>query len=82
MAEGGNTDASLAEELNLFFTRFEAERSHSAPPTSRPSNNHLLELQEHQVRGVLKAVNPLKAAGPHGVLGKVLRACADQLSGK
>lgn len=71
----------LAKELNLFFIRFEAERSHSAPPTSWPSDNHLLELQEYQARGVLKAVNPHKAPGPDGVLGKVLRACADQLSG-
>ncbi len=51
------------------------------PPTfSRPSDN-LLELHEHQVRGALKAVNLHKAAGPEGVLGKVLRACADQLTG-
>lgn len=33
------------------------------------------------MRRVLRAVNPHKAAGPDGVLGKVLKACADQLSG-
>ena len=76
-----HADVSLVEEFNHFFTRFEAERPHLAPPTSHPSSTHLLELQEHQVRGVLKAIKQHKAAGPDGVLGKVLRACADQLSG-
>ena len=33
------------------------------------------------MRRVLKSVNPRKAAGPDGVPGKVLKACADQLTG-
>ena len=53
----------------------------SGPTAQQPSNSHLLELQEHQVKRVLKALNPHKAAGPDGVLGKVLKACTDQLSG-
>lgn len=76
-----NADVSLAEELNIFFTRFEAERSRPAPPPTEPSSTDLLELQDRQVRGVLRAVNPHKAAGPDEVLEKVLKACADQLSG-
>uniref|UniRef100_A0A8C5G818 Reverse transcriptase domain-containing protein n=2 Tax=Gouania willdenowi TaxID=441366 RepID=A0A8C5G818_GOUWI len=35
---------------------------------------------ERDVRRVLLAVNPRKAAGPDGVPGKVLRACAHQLT--
>lgn len=37
-----------------------------------------LKSQEYQVRKVLKAVNPNKAAEPDVELGKVLKVCADQ----
>lgn len=40
-----------------------------------------LTIQEHEVRRVLRAVSTRKAAGPDGVTGRVLKACADQLSG-
>lgn len=40
-----------------------------------------LTLQQHQVRSELRKVNPRKASGPDGVLGKVLSLCADQLLG-
>lgn len=63
-------DVSLAEELNSFFARFEKAKDLSA--------SHTLSLQEHQVRSVFRSVNQRKAAD--GVPGKVLRACADQLS--
>lgn len=36
---------------------------------------------EHEVRRTLQAVDPKKAAGPDGISGRVLKACADQLSG-
>ncbi|KAF7650679.1 hypothetical protein LDENG_00122050 [Lucifuga dentata] len=75
------TDASLAEELNHFFARFEAKRPHTVALPPQTSINHTLTLQEQQVRRELKAVNPRKAAGPDGVLSKVLCACADQLAG-
>lgn len=75
------TDSSLAEELNSFFFRFEAEAPHTAVRPPQTSGHSTLTLQEHQVRRVLKTVNTRKAAGPDGVLGKVLCACADQLVG-
>lgn len=78
-----STDASCAEELNRFYARFEANRPATITHqtcTSSP-NTSTLTLQEHEVRRVLKAVNPRKAAGPDGVPGKVLKACADQLTG-
>ena len=87
--KGSNTttvdaDTSLAEELNSFFARFEV----NGPTTvtlhsqhSPTSSTHTLTLQEHQVRRVLGSVNPREAAGPDGVPGKVLKACAYQLSG-
>ncbi len=70
--------AWLAEELNNFFARFETSSSSTPPPpvTDIPA----LTIQQHEVRQVLKAVNPRKAAGPDGVPGKVLRACCNLLS--
>ncbi|KAL0150985.1 hypothetical protein M9458_053712 [Cirrhinus mrigala] len=38
-------------------------------------------VQEHEARWVLRTVNTQKAAGPDGIPGKVLKECADQLSG-
>ncbi len=76
-----NGDASLCEQLNCFFARFEANMpvlSSSPPPDS---GSHVLTLQKHDVRRVLKAINPRKATGPDGVPGKVLQTCADQLAG-
>ncbi len=81
-AAAASADASLAEELNHFFARFET--TNSATPLMaqpQPSSPHTFTLQDHQVRRVLLGINPRKAAGPDGVLGKVLRACADQLAG-
>ena len=41
-------DASLAEELNIFFARFEVEQPHTA--TSHPSTrDNFLMLEEHEV---------------------------------
>ncbi len=77
--------ASVAEELNSFFARFEtSQQQHSSasalPPPSPSSCTTTLTVSEHDVRRVLLAVNPKKAAGPDGVPGKVLRACAHQLT--
>ncbi|XP_051980726.1 uncharacterized protein LOC127642004 [Xyrauchen texanus] len=74
---GCNTSASLAEELNCFFARFEAKSplQHTSP---RDTGTQTLTVQE--VRQVFKSVNPRKAAGPDGVLGKVLGACAYELA--
>lgn len=73
---------SLAEELNCFFARVETSLIvTAAPPRSPPApDTPTLTLEEHDVRRVLRAVNPRKAAGPDGAPGKVLKAWADQLS--
>ncbi|KAI2659609.1 putative RNA-directed DNA polymerase from transposon BS [Labeo rohita] len=85
----GDPSAPLAEELNSFFARFEKEQQqHSSapallplqPPPSSGSCTTPLTVTEQDVRRVLLAVNPRKAAGPDGVPGKVLRACAPQLA--
>ena len=82
----GDSDAALAEELNSFFAHFESPTQHSAtslqPPLQPPSASSTPPLtnEVQDVRRVLSAVNPRKAAGPDGVPGKVLKACANQLS--
>lgn len=76
-----NGNAALAEELNCFFARYEVEATETVKTLPPASNSHTLTLQDHDVRRVLRAVNPRKAAGPYGVTGMVLKVCADQLSG-
>lgn len=75
-AEG---EASLAEELNNFFARFEVESPEAATPLPTVPSN--FSLTEHEVRRTLRAVDSRKAAGPDGVPGRVLKDCADQLAG-
>ena len=81
-------DATTAEELNSFFARFEKEPPTATPAHTNtplhpptPDNSHTLTVEEHEVRRMLKGVNPRKATGPDGVPGQVLRECADQLAG-
>lgn len=76
-----NGGASLAEELNNFFARFEvpAREMASSHPTADSSSPFTVE--EHQVRRTLGMVNPRKAAGPDGVSRQVLKGCAAQLAG-
>lgn len=73
-AEG---DPGLAEELNNFFARFAVE----GPRATSDCSSSSLSMQEHEVRGALRTVNPRKAAEPDGVTGWVLRERADQLGG-
>ncbi len=79
LADGG--DASLAEKLNHFFTRFEVVSPEETILHPLTHSSHILTVQEHEVRRTLKEVNPRKATGPDGILGRVLRECADQMAG-
>lgn len=58
----------MEEELNCFFTRFELESPTASLQTSSYSSP-ILQVEVHEMRRTLKAVNPRKAAGPHGVTG-------------
>lgn len=74
---------SLPDDLNTFYTRFEAP-SHTAergpmytwtdqsafPPPSVSST---------QVHKALRKINPRKAAGPDNIPGRALRTCANEL---
>ncbi|XP_051793955.1 uncharacterized protein LOC127530662 [Acanthochromis polyacanthus] len=77
-AEGG---ASLAEELNSFFARFETGSPEAATSHPAVQSSTSLTMEEHNVRHTVRAVEPWKAAGPNGVPGRVLKDCADQLAG-
>lgn len=75
----GFMSMSLAEELNSFFAHFESPLTQSNPaPTS--FLHSCFNVQEHDVKQVLQAVNPRKAAGPDAVPGNMLRVCAHQLT--
>ncbi len=80
-------DPSLADELNIFYSRFECNGGSATLPISasgssrQSSDNHVITVSEDEVRRALKRVNVRKAAGPDGITGRVLRSCADQLAG-
>lgn len=64
-AEG---DSSLAKKLNYFFAHVESELPEAADiHTIEQSFTSFLTVEEHEVRCLLQADNPRKAAGPNGV---------------
>ncbi|KAI4884175.1 hypothetical protein NFI96_007457 [Prochilodus magdalenae] len=72
-------DTSLPDVLNQFFARFDNQNRgthHTAPPVG----DQTLVLKHHQVKSTLQRVNVNKAAGPDGVCGRTLKACASQLA--
>ncbi len=66
-----NIAASLPDELNTFYARFEAAAEEVSP----------LTLSVADVTRSFKRVNIRKAVGPDGIPGRVLKACAFQLAG-
>ncbi len=80
-------DPLLAEELNVFYGRFECNGGSATLPISasgsgrQSSVDHALTVSEDVVRRELKRVNVRKAAGPDGITGRVLRLCMYQLAG-
>ncbi len=75
-----NYNAYLAEELNSFFAQFEKDNNQSPVHLKLTGNSQPLVLQTHEVRRALNNINIRKTAGPDGVQGRVLQACADQLA--
>lgn len=72
--------ASLPDELNAFYARF--EDSNTLPVVKLPAGNNSCSLTFSlpDVTRSLRAVNPRKAPGHDGVHGGVLRSCANQLA--
>uniref|UniRef100_A0A669BZP0 Reverse transcriptase domain-containing protein n=1 Tax=Oreochromis niloticus TaxID=8128 RepID=A0A669BZP0_ORENI len=74
-------DITLPDTLNHFFARFDQEnRDTITHPAITERDDAPIQLEQHQVRATLRRVNVRKAAGPDGVAGRVLKACADQLA--
>ena len=76
-----SSDTSFPDELNSFYARFDRENKETATRADLPVNHQPLILSTTDVQAVLCRTNARKAAGPNGISGRVLRACAVQLSG-
>ncbi|KAM7379021.1 hypothetical protein PAMP_017842 [Pampus punctatissimus] len=75
------SDASLPEELNSFYARFDRDNHEAAIKAVLPADHQPLILSPTDVCAALSRINARKAAGPDGIPGRVLRACAGQLTG-
>ncbi len=78
-----NIPASLPDELNTFYARFEADttaHTESAPAAAAEEVSPL-SLSVADVKRSFKWVNIRKAVGLDGIPGRVLKACAFQLAG-
>ncbi len=78
-----NIAASLPDELNHFYARFEAHNTaHTeSAPTAAAEEVSPLSISVADVTRSFKRVNTRKAVSPDGIPGHVLRACAFQLAG-
>ena len=73
----------LANELNDFYCRFDSINFSDLRLNALRNVNigdSVLEITTEQVVNVFKKVNPMKACGPDGVKGHVLKFCAQQLA--
>ena len=76
-----SNDTSLPDELNHFYTRFEASNTEACMRASAVPGDCVITLSVADVSKTFKQVNIHKVVGPDGLPGRVLRACADQLAG-
>jgi hypothetical protein len=74
------SDTSLPDELNYFDARFEANDTETCMRAPAVPEDCAITLSTADVRKTFKQVNTLKAVGPDGLPGCVLRACPDQLA--
>ena len=73
------SDTSLPDELHYFYARFEASNTETCMRASAVPDDWVMMLSAADVSKNLKEGNIPKGAGPDGLPGCVLRACADQL---
>jgi hypothetical protein len=60
-----NGDAGWAEQLNVFYTRF--EKADEDSPFKERQDQETIHLEEGDVRKVLNAIKLNKACGPDGI---------------
>ncbi len=78
-----NAHRHLTDKLNNFYARFKAPCQRANVSTGgweTATTAMAIAVMEHDVRRTLRRVNPRKAAGPDGITGCVLKACANQLA--
>ncbi len=78
-----NIAASLPDELNTFYARFEADNTAHTESAAAAAAEEVspLTLSVADVTRSFKRVNIRKAVGPDGIPGRGLKACAFQLAG-
>ncbi len=78
-----NIDASLPDELNTFYARFEADNTAHTESSTAAATEEVspLSISVADVTRSFIQVNIRKAVGPDGIPGRVLRGCAFQLAG-
>ena len=74
------SDASLPDAQNAFYACFEASNTEACTRAPAVLDDCVITLTVADVNKTFKQVNIHNAAGPDGLPGSVLRACADQLS--
>jgi hypothetical protein len=68
------------DELNNFFARFEKPNAQPPQPLAENPTASACLIDEKEVFKLLRRLNPRKAAGPDGLIPRVLKLCADQLT--
>uniref|UniRef100_A0A669BHJ9 Reverse transcriptase domain-containing protein n=1 Tax=Oreochromis niloticus TaxID=8128 RepID=A0A669BHJ9_ORENI len=75
------TTASLCEDLNVFYARFDTANTMRPDSVRTADDASAHTVSEEDVRKCFRRVNPRKATGPDGIPGRVLKSCAAQLAG-
>lgn len=77
-------DLSFANELNIFYDRFETADFSSERNTIRQQlvydNTPSIRVTTDEVRRIFNRIDPKKSAGPDHVRGRVLKECSEHLS--
>ncbi len=76
-----NIAASLPDELNHFYARFEAHTAYTESAPAAAEEVSPISISVADVTQSFKRVNVCKAVGPDGIPGRVLRECTFQLAG-
>ena len=74
------SDTSLADEVNYFYARFEANNTETCTRAPAVPEDCVITLSAADVSKTFKQVDIHKAAGPDGLPGRLLLACAEQLA--
>ncbi len=75
------TDVSFLNELNYFYAHFDNNNKETATKITLSADHQTLKLTSTDVYTALSRISARKAAGPDSIPGRVLRTCAEQLSG-